>query len=127
MPTHDILARVSAVLSIFAAMWNGVVAILYVAMLIWFLVGALWFIPLFLAVVEGIAAVAILVVGFKKPNIAVPALGLFISLCCFNFIGMMLEVLSLGLQIGAFMSYNAEQQDPIEDAPTAEADLVLVA
>lgn len=122
MPTHDLLARASAFVSLMAAFWNGLVAILYIAMLIWFLVGFLWFIPLGLVVLEGIAAVAILVVGFKKPNPVVPVVGLFVSLCCFNFIGGMLELVALGLQIGAFVQFNEAQSAPADDV-----DLVLAA
>ncbi|MCB9678129.1 MAG: hypothetical protein H6737_23715 [Alphaproteobacteria bacterium] len=120
MQTHDLLARISAVLSFLAACWNGLVAILYIAMFIWFLVGFLWFVPLFLVVIEGLAAVAILVVGAKKLNPIVPAIGLFASLCCFNVLAATLELVSLALQIGAVVT--ASNADTSADRPTEEAD-----
>lgn len=122
MQTHDILSRVSAILSMMAALWNGLVATLYIAMLIWFLVGFLWFVPMFLVVLEGLAALAILIIGFRKPNPVVPLVGMFVSLCCFNVLAGMLELLSLGLQISAFIAYNSAQKAGSDMVFAADAD-----
>ncbi|MEZ4320818.1 MAG: hypothetical protein R3F61_25290 [Myxococcota bacterium] len=128
MQTHDLLARISAVLSFLAACWNGLVALLYIAMFIWFLVGFLWFVPLFLAVVEGLAAIVVLAVGFKKPNPVVPLVGMFVSLCCFNLFAGLLEMASLGLQIGAMVSASGAKPGayPAQDDDTYVDDVELL-
>jgi hypothetical protein len=123
MPTHDIVARIGAVISILAALWNIVLSAVWVAFFIWFLVGVLWFIPMALAVVQIIGSIAILVVGQHKATPAVPALGLLVSLCNFNMIAGMMELIALGCQGGAWYLASQEEQNNDNDVIDAEPAL----
>jgi hypothetical protein len=119
MATHDIVARVGAVFSIFAALWNMVASSLFILSLIWFLVGALWFIPLALAVVQIIAAVGILVVGQHKATPLVPLLGLLVSACNLNILAGLLEVCALMAQGVAWYVQSQEANQDVQAAYAA--------
>ncbi|HHO53093.1 MAG TPA: hypothetical protein ENK18_20020 [Deltaproteobacteria bacterium] len=104
MPTSDILSRIAAVLMMISAAWNGLVALLWILALIWLLVGVLWFVPLFLALVEMGLAITLLVLGHNRGAISGPIIGIIVSMCNFNFFALTIDLLALMLVIGGYVS-----------------------
>ena len=117
MANHDIVARVGAVISMMAAVWNMFVSFVWIITLIWFLVGAMWFIPLILAALQIVGAVAVLVVGQHKATPLVPVVGLFVSVCNFNFLAGALEVIALMCQGIAWYLQTQAEQDVMSGTP----------
>jgi uncharacterized membrane protein len=111
MRNSDLLARIGGLLMLFSASWNVVSAVGWILLLIWFLVGALWLIPLALAIVQLGLALASVVFGNHRAVVFGPLIGLFVSLCNFNFPAMMLELLNLGLMFGSSVARSAEERE----------------
>lgn len=110
MPTSDILTRIGALLMMVSAAWNGVISFLWILSLIWFLVGFLWFVPLFIALAEGVLALVFLALGHNKAAIAGPLLGMCASVCNFNFIGIMIDFCAIALIVGGYISRAQEDK-----------------
>ena len=103
MPVSDVLARVSGLLMVLSAMWNGLLSFIYVLSLVWVCVGVLWFIPALLAVGVFACGVGALVVGYRPYFLAGPLVSLFVSVCNFNIIGLTLDMSALALMGVALM------------------------
>lgn len=111
MRNSDLLARLGGMLMLASACWNVAWSVGWIFALIWFLVGALWLVPLVLAVVQVGLALASLVFGNHRAVVLGPLLGLFVSLCNFNLPAMMLELLNLGLMVGSSVARAAEDRE----------------
>lgn len=111
MRNSDLLARLGGVLMLASALWNVAVSAGWVLALIWFLVGALWLVPLALAVVQIGLALASVVFGNHRAVVLGPLIGLFVSLCNLNLPAMMLELLNLGLMFGSSVARSAEERE----------------
>jgi hypothetical protein len=109
MRNSDLLARIGGFVMLVSAFWNVVVAAGWVLALIWVLVGALWLVPLGLALFELGIAVASIVFGYSRAGVAAPLIGLFVSLCNLNPVAMLLELLNLVLMIGAAVARSIEE------------------
>lgn len=110
MRNSDLLVRISSFLMLFSALWNGILCLVWIAMLIWVLVGLLWFIPLIAVMVQFALSILFLVTGHNKAVAVGPLLGLFASMCNFNFFGGMLEVVNLCLMIASYVMRSNEDQ-----------------
>jgi hypothetical protein len=108
MRNSDLIVRISAFLTLFSAMWNGLMCFTWILSLIWVLIGLLWFIPLILVLVQFVLAIVFLVTGHNKGVVAAPLIGLFVSMCNFNIFGGMLEVLNLCLMIASYVMRSNE-------------------
>jgi hypothetical protein len=103
MRNSDLVVRISSFLMLFSAMWNGAMCLLWIAIMIWVLVGVLWFLPLLAVVVQFALAVLFLVTGHNKAVAIAPLLGLFASVCTFNLLVGGLELMNLALMIGSYV------------------------
>ena len=108
MPVSDVLARVAGLLMVVSGLWNGFMSLLYILLMVWVCVGIFWLVPLLLAIAGFAFGVAALALGHQKWLLAGPLLCLVASVFNFNFIGVMLDVCSLGLMIASFTTRNQE-------------------
>jgi hypothetical protein len=106
----DLIVRIASFLTLLSATWNGVLCVLWIAVMIWVLVGVLWFVPLLAVMAQFTLALVFLVVGHNKAVVVVPLLGLFASVCTFNFFGGALEVVNLCLMIASYVMRANEDQ-----------------
>jgi len=112
MQTSDILTRISGLVMVLAALWNGVFAFLLFISMIWVCVGAWWLIPMVLAVIEFCLGVAMMALGDKvRPLAFSPFLGLVVSLCNLNFMALFMDLVAIGLGVGGFVTYEEIDDD----------------
>ena len=109
--TADLLFRIAGVLIVVSGMWNTVLSGIFFLSLIMVCVGVFWIIPAFLAVMEVAVGIVMIATGKQYRLLAfTPALGLVISLLNFNFIGITLDVLALGLGIAAYTLFRPAEE-----------------
>jgi hypothetical protein len=111
MRVSDLLTRLAAALTLITSLWNVVVAAMWVLSFWWLLVGFLWLVPLVLAISNLGLALVSLVKGHHRAALGLPLLGLFVSLCNFNFIAMFMDLLILGLMIGGYVARSTEERE----------------
>lgn len=111
MRVSDLLTRLAAALTLITSIWNVVVAAIWILSFWWLLVGFLWLIPLALAVVNLGLALFSLVKGHHRAALGLPLLGLFVSLCNFNFIAMFMDLLILGVMIAGYVAHSSEERE----------------
>lgn len=111
MRNSDLLARMGGALMAGSALWNVLVAATWVMSLLWFVVGLLWLVPLALAVLQLMVAGVTVVGGHNRLAVFGPLVGMFVSLCNLNFLAVMLELLNLGLMLGASVARAAEERE----------------
>lgn len=111
MRNSDLLARLGGLLMLVSASWNIASAIGWIVALIWFLIGVLWVVPLVLALMQLVLAAINIAFGHNRGTVLGPLLGLFVSLCNLNIPAMMLELLNLGLMVGASVARSAEDRE----------------
>lgn len=108
MRTSDILTRIGGFLMLLSAAMNAVMSLMWIGVMIWFLVGVLWFVPLLLAALHAVFGIVYLVVGHHKLAIVGPLLGLCISVLNFNWLAGAIELGNLVLQIGSYVARSKE-------------------
>ncbi len=113
MPTHDLLTRIAAAVSLLATVYNLFLTLVFFAVFIWVAVGLCWSLVAVVLLLEGVVAIALLITGYRPWGFAVPILGVICSLCNFNFIGVILEVVSLILLAAAASQANTAQNERI--------------
>jgi len=112
MQTSDILTRISGLVMLLSALWNGVYAFLLFISLIWVCVGAWWLVPMVLAVVQFCLGIGMMAMGHNvRPLAFSPFLGLLVSLCNLNFMAMFMDLVAIGLGIGGYVTYEVEDDD----------------
>lgn len=111
MRASDLLTRLAGVLMLVTSAWNVVMAILWFLSLFWALIGILWLIPMVLALLNLIFAIFTIVGGHHRFSVAGPLVGLFVSLCNFNFLAMFLDLLVLGLVIAGYVARSSEDRE----------------
>lgn len=103
MKNSDLIARIGAGIELMAVLFNLGMSFLWFISFIWVLVGVLWGFVGLVAVVEACIAVFVLIKGYSPVGLAGPLVGLFVSLCNFNFMGGTIELMALGLLVGALV------------------------
>ncbi|MEQ1568930.1 MAG: hypothetical protein ABMA64_25050 [Myxococcota bacterium] len=101
------LARTGAVIELLTCVLNGLASMTWLMVLALFLVGFLWTVPLALVALEVCLAGFVLVAGQNRFGWAGPAIGLFVSLCNLNPMGVMMSVVCLRFQLKATAAAHA--------------------
>ena len=105
MDTGDALYRASGGVMVLSGLFNALAAFFWFISLVWVCVGVFWLIPLAIALTEVGVGILMLVTGRKfKLTAFMPLLGLVASVCNFNFMGGMLDLVAIGLGIGGFVA-----------------------
>jgi len=111
MPASDLLARLGGFLMVMSSLWNGFLSLIWILAMVWVCIGVIWLIPLVMAVCVFCIGVASMVMGHQKWTIAGPILSLIVSVCNFNVMGFMLDIVTLGLMGGSIMMRQQEDAE----------------
>jgi hypothetical protein len=112
MQTSDILTRISGLVMVCSALWNGIIALLLFLTMIWVCVGIWWVVPLVLSVVQLCLGVAMIALGDKvRPLAFSPIFGIVVTLANFNFFNLFLDLIAVGLGVGGFVTYEEQDDD----------------
>ena len=109
MRTSDQLARLSGAILGITSLWNVGVSALWVLAYWWMIVGLLWLVPLALGLVNLALSLFSVARGHHRLALAGPCVGLFVSLCNFNFLSMFIDLLGFALMLGASVARSTER------------------